>query len=121
MQRLGGTLNFQAMDNPDADTSDLRRSVRSARGRTDVAVRGTDALAHCRRLRRGTGRLGEFADGEKAALQTIEAGQSDGDRWGIAVGNWVYSLIRRGQDGLTEAASYARTRSAPRPRPTTCR
>jgi diguanylate cyclase (GGDEF)-like protein len=50
---------------------------------------------------------GEYEAGEKAALQTLEAGLSDGDRWSIAVANWVLSIIRCEQDSLVQARTHA--------------
>jgi two-component system cell cycle response regulator len=108
LQRLGGALNFQAMDNPGADTEPMFTEARAALAegltlqsaertrRTLLGAYGA-ALVGC----------GEFADGEKAALQTIEAGQSDGDRWSMAVGNWVLSMIRRHQGALVQARTHA--------------
>ncbi|MET0235360.1 MAG: GGDEF domain-containing protein [Kibdelosporangium sp.] len=108
LQRLGGVLNFQAMDDPDVD-------AQSAFAEARVALAEGLTLPCAERTRRtllgayGAALVGcgELADGEKAARNTLEAGQSDGDRWSTAVGNWVLSMIRRNQGSLVEARTYA--------------
>ncbi|RSM82509.1 GGDEF domain-containing protein [Kibdelosporangium aridum] len=108
LQRLGGTLNFEAMERPPAEALPMFTESRKvlAEGltldaterthRTLLAAYGA-ALVGC----------GEFEEGEKAAQATLEAGLSDGDRWSIAVGNWVLSMVRRNQDRLVEARTHA--------------
>jgi two-component system, cell cycle response regulator len=108
LQRLGGTLNFEAMDRPSTEALPMFTESRRvlAEGltleaadrtrRTLLAAYGA-ALVGC----------GELSDGEKAGQATLDAGLSDGDRWSIGVGNWVLSRVRSQQDRLVEARTYA--------------
>ncbi|TCO58339.1 GGDEF domain-containing protein [Actinocrispum wychmicini] len=108
LQRLGGTINFEAVNGSAAAAGPMFAESREllAEGltlRTHESVRlgllgayGA-ALVGC----------GEIDAGEKVALQTLEAGLAAGDRWTTAVGNWVLSSVRRRQDALVEARTFA--------------
>ncbi|ALG06428.1 diguanylate cyclase [Kibdelosporangium phytohabitans] len=109
LQRLGGGLTLWAMNLPPAEAMPMFAEGRAllAEGlaldktsaQTDRTLLGaySSALVGC----------GEFEAGEKAALETLEVGRATGDRWCIAVGNWVLSIVRRLQGNLVEARTYA--------------
>ncbi|MBP2321031.1 diguanylate cyclase (GGDEF)-like protein [Kibdelosporangium banguiense] len=109
LQKLGGTLNFMAFDGPAAEAPPLFTEARTALAEglalpdvSEQIQRGVlgaygAALVGC----------GEFAEGEKVAKQVLEAGVSHGDRWSVAVGNWVLAMIRRDQGSLVEARTHA--------------
>jgi diguanylate cyclase (GGDEF)-like protein len=108
LQRLGGTLNFEALDASPAEAESMFAEARDhlAEGLTlDCAdrTRRTLLAAHSAALAGS----GEFEAGEQAALATIRAGSSDGDRWSMAVGNWVLATIRRHEGALVEARTHA--------------
>lgn len=108
LQRLGGTINFEAADAPPATAGPMYEESRDllAEGLTlrtsesmRLALLGAygAALVGC----------GEIEAGEKVGSQTLEAGVAAGDRWAIAVGNWVLSSVRRRQGSLEEARTHA--------------
>jgi two-component system cell cycle response regulator len=108
LQRLAGTINFEALDGPPAEAAAMFAESR------ELLAEGL-TLRSQERTRRGL--LGAYAaalvgcgdleSGEKAALETLQVGQAAGDRWTTAVGNWVLSSVRRKQGSLIEARTYA--------------
>jgi diguanylate cyclase (GGDEF)-like protein len=108
LQRLGGTLNFEALDGPPAHAQPTFAEAREhlAEGLT------LHCAEHVRRALLGAYGAamvgcGELEAGERAARDALKAAQPVGDRWGTAVGNWVLCMIRRRQGSLVEARTYA--------------
>lgn len=108
LQKLGGTLNFEAVAAPPAAAKAMFAESRQllAEGLTlrtyDLTRRGLlgaygAALVGC----------GEIEAGERVAVQTLEAGRAADDRWAVAVGNWVLASVRCRQGALVEARTYA--------------
>ncbi|MEV4310779.1 GGDEF domain-containing protein [Actinocrispum sp. NPDC049592] len=108
LQRLAGTINFEALDGPAGEAGPMFAESR------ELLAEGL-TLNSQEQTRRGL--LGAYAAslvgcgdleaGEKAAKETLEAGLSSGDRWSTAVGHWVLSSIRRQQGSLVEARTFA--------------
>ncbi|MCE7008840.1 GGDEF domain-containing protein [Kibdelosporangium philippinense] len=108
LQRLGGTLNFEAVERQPADALPMFAESRKVLAE-GLTLRATDRTHRTLLAAYGAALVGcgEFEEGEKAAHATLEAGLSDGDRWSIAVGNWVLSMVRRNQARLVEARTHA--------------
>jgi diguanylate cyclase (GGDEF)-like protein len=109
LQRLGGVLNFRAVEGPEEHARpafDEARSVLaeglglSAEPRTHRALLGAYG--------RSLAGLGELAAAAEAGRQVLRLGMAEDDRWAVAVGEWVLAIVHRARGELTEA----RTRGA---------
>lgn len=108
LQRLGGALNFRAVEEPPGAA--LRTFAEAAailetglRLNPTARVRRSLLAAYGRSLA-GIG-LPERAE-DVASFTKREAAEVD-DRWGVAVGNWVLATVRRGAGELRAAQALA--------------
>ncbi|MCP2261975.1 diguanylate cyclase (GGDEF) domain-containing protein [Streptoalloteichus tenebrarius] len=104
LQRLGGTLNFRALD---AAPATARRLFADARALLEEGLGLVgDGYVH-RALLGAYGRslagVGELERAERVAREAMELAREAEDRWGLAVGNWVLATVRRAQGALPEA------------------
>jgi diguanylate cyclase (GGDEF)-like protein len=108
LQRLGGALNFRALDEPpevagrtfaEAATLLERGLTLAPHGRVRRALLGAYARALA-----GTGQLERS---EQIAIASRTAAGEAEDRWGVAVGNWVLAAVRRNQGELVQARTLA--------------
>lgn len=109
LQRLGGTLNFRAIDGPTASAEAVFVEARDALAegltlpageRLHLALLG----AYGRSLA-GTGELAAAAD---CARQTRDRGERRDDRWEVAVGSWVLGTVCRAEADLPGARELMR-------------
>jgi two-component system, cell cycle response regulator len=108
-QRVGGVLNFMALDGPAEEAPPMFAEARAA------LSEGLNLQGLARRTRRtllgaygaALVNCGQFEEGEEAAKETLEGGLTDTDRWSIGVGSWVLSMLRRKQGSLAEARTHA--------------
>ncbi|GGM82201.1 hypothetical protein GCM10012275_61070 [Longimycelium tulufanense] len=104
LQRLGGALNFRALDSPPGAA---RAMYAESRGLLEEGL----GLVHegyvHRALLAAYGRslagVGELTRAEETARQVMGLAEVSEDRWGLAVGNWVLATVRQAQGELTEA------------------
>lgn len=105
LQRLGGTLNFRAIESPEDDRRSTFEEARSALFE-GLALPGVDLRVH-RALLGAYGRslagLGELAGATEAGQRVLQLGQRDNDRWAAAVGEWVLATVARQRGNLLEA------------------
>jgi diguanylate cyclase (GGDEF)-like protein len=108
LQRLGGTLNFRALDGPAAAAEPIFREARAylEEGRT-LVTSGDVYRSLLGALSRSLAGLGEEDAAEEMANRTLRLGMEASDRWAVSVGNWVLSVVRRGRGDLVEARTLA--------------
>lgn len=108
LQGLGGTLNFRAISSPAAAAPAIFAEAKEylKEGLALVADEGVrrPLLGAYSRALAGVGEL-ELA--EKVATQTLELSTEAGDKWGVAVANWVLGFVRGSQGDLVEARTLA--------------
>ncbi|HEX3588901.1 MAG TPA: GGDEF domain-containing protein [Pseudonocardiaceae bacterium] len=108
LQRLGGTLNFDAADglddNPLAAFEEARTVLAEGLGL------GAEARTH-RGLLGAYGRslagLGELAAAAEAGRQVLRLGIAADDLWSIGVGQWVLAIVHQERGELVEARTLA--------------
>ena len=108
LQRLGGTLNFRAIEAPE---DEARAAFQEAR---EVLAEGLALQPQPDIYRallgayaRSLAGLGELAASTEAAQQVLRLGTKAEDRWAIAVGHWVLAVVSREKGQLTEARTFA--------------
>ncbi|WP_199441230.1 GGDEF domain-containing protein [Umezawaea beigongshangensis] len=105
LQRLGGVLNFRAINSP----PDVAPTIfAEARGHLEEGLTFPSILDSQRRsllgaLSRSLAGLGELERAVEVAEQTLALSVVAEDQWGISVGNWVLSVVRREQGRMFEA------------------
>jgi diguanylate cyclase (GGDEF)-like protein len=108
LQRLGGTLNFRAIE---ASADEGRAAFEEARAvlaeglglHAEPAVYRALLGAYARSL----AGLGELSAATEAARQVLKLGTTAEDRWAIAVGEWVLAEVSRARGELTQARTMA--------------
>lgn len=108
LQGLGGTLNFRAISSPpdlaptifEEARGYLREGLELAR---DAQMRRALLGAYSRSL----AGVGELAQAEEHARETLRQAREADDKWAMAVANWVLAVVRREQDELVEARTLA--------------
>jgi two-component system cell cycle response regulator len=108
LQRLGGTLNFRAIEAQDEQAKLAFEEARS------VLAEGLGLGAEPRMYRallgaygRSLAGLGEFAAAAEAGRQVLRLGEQSQDGWAIAVGEWVLANISASRGELVEARTHA--------------
>lgn len=109
LQRLGGILNFRAIDGPAEWAEAVFAEARDALGEgltlaTDERLYLALLGAYGRSLA-GTGQLDAAAD---CARRTRDRGTEREDGWEVAVGSWVLGTVRRARGDLAEARELMR-------------
>ncbi len=109
LQRLGGGLNFRAIDDPEPAAA--ATFAEAATALAEGLSLPTDAKMHRALLAayaRSLAGLGELTRAAGAANQVIAAAETTRDRWAIAVGNWVLGTIHREQREFEPARELMR-------------
>lgn len=110
LQRLGGTLNFRAIDEPPEQAV---RTFAEAAELLETGLRLNPSTRIRRALLAAYGRslagIGQLEKAEDVARLTLQAAEEAGDRWGVAVANWVLATVRRGAGELVSARSLAQS------------
>jgi two-component system cell cycle response regulator len=108
LQRLGGTLNFRALDGPATAAEPVFQEAKA------YLEEGLDLVTDdwVRRgligaLSRSLAGVGELAAAEEMANRTLKLGIDASDRWAISVANWVLSVVRRMRGDLVESRTLA--------------
>lgn len=108
LQRLGGTLNFRAIDGPPDQARaafDEARIVLAEGLALGVEPRLYRALLGA--YGRSLAGLDELAAAAEAGRQVLRLGTRDEDLWAIAVGEWVLAAVSRASGDLAEARTLA--------------
>jgi two-component system, cell cycle response regulator len=107
LQRLGGTLNFRAIDGPPEQAREIFEEARAA------LAEGL-SLGEPERYRsllgaygRSLAGLGELAAAAEAGRQVLALGTRAEDRWAMAVGEWVLAVVCRTRGELVQARTLA--------------
>ncbi|QFZ16601.1 diguanylate cyclase [Saccharothrix syringae] len=108
LQALGGTLNFRAISSPPelapAIFEEARGHLKEGLGLArDPQMRRALLGAYSRSL----AGVGELAQAEEHAAETLRQARAADDKWAMAVANWVLAVVRREQDELVEARTLA--------------
>lgn len=108
LQRLGGTLNFRAIEAPadeaQANFTEARSVLAEGLGlHAEPSVYRALLGAYSRSL----AGLGELTAAAEAARQVLRLGTKAEDRWAIAVGEWVLAVVSRARGQLIEARTFA--------------
>lgn len=108
LQRLGGVLNFRAIEGPpdEAVATFAEASTLLAEG-LGLGAEPAMYRALLGAYGRSLAGLGELAAAEQAAEQVLQLGTEAEDRFAMAVGEWVLAAVRRAQGELLEARTYA--------------
>jgi two-component system cell cycle response regulator len=108
LQRLGGTLNFRAVELPAEQARPVFEEARM------VLAEGLQLSSHTRVHRallgaygRSLAGLGELAAAAEAGRQVLRLGTEDDNRWAIAVGEWVLAAVSRARGELVDARTQA--------------
>lgn len=108
LQRLGGTLNFRAVELPAEQARPVFEEARM------VLAEGLQLNSHSelhRALLGAYGRslagLGELAAAAEAGRQVLRLGTEAEDRWAMAVGEWVLAAVSRARGELADARTQA--------------
>jgi diguanylate cyclase (GGDEF)-like protein len=108
LQRLGGTLNFHAVDGPEEHAQPIFEEARAVLA--EGLGLGADDRTH-RALLGAYGRslagLGELSAAAEAGRQVHRLGVQADDRWAMAVGEWVLAIVARTRGDLVEARTMA--------------
>ena len=123
LQRLGGTLNFRAIEAPP------NRRTRGVRGGARRCWPRASGSTWNRRMHRALlgayGRslagLGELTAAAEAGRQVMRLGIESDDLWAIAVGEWVLAIVEPGPRKTRRGADVGRARGEPTPRRSTTR
>ncbi|HEX3791340.1 MAG TPA: diguanylate cyclase [Pseudonocardiaceae bacterium] len=109
LQRLGGILNFRAVDGPPAESQEVFAEARSllAEG-LGLSVEPSLYRGLLGAYGRSLAGLDELSGAAEAGRQVLQLGERAKDRWSIAVGEWVLASVSRQRGNLVEA----RTRGA---------
>lgn len=110
LQRLGGALNFRAIEETPENAV---RTFTEAAALLETGLQLNPSARIRRALFGAYGRslagIGELARAEEVALRTVQESTTSEDRWGVAVGNWVLATVRRSEGKLLAAKSFARS------------
>lgn len=108
LQRLGGTLNFRAIDGVPEQAQAIFEEARGA------LAEGLSLGAEPKMYRallgaygRSLAGLGELAAAAEAGRQVLALGTRADDRWATAVGEWVLSVVCRARGELVQARTLA--------------
>jgi diguanylate cyclase (GGDEF)-like protein len=109
LQRVGGTLNFRAIDGAPINADEIFGEARQHLAEGLSLVDKDDAsywslLGAYSRALAGTGDLGLAA---RHAEEVLAHGLRDQDLWSVAAGNWVLAGVHRSLGELTEARTLA--------------
>ncbi|USX49457.1 diguanylate cyclase [Lentzea sp. HUAS12] len=108
LQRLGGSLNFRACAGSPAAAPAI---FEEALAYLDEGLGIVKDEMHHRALLGACGRslagVGQLDKAEELGEETLRLSLDADDLWGISVGNWVLSVVRREQDDLDEARTLA--------------
>ncbi|WP_329787906.1 diguanylate cyclase [Lentzea sp. DG1S-22] len=108
LQRLGGSLNFRACSGPPAAAPAI---FEEALAYLDEGLGIVKDEGHRRALLGACGRslagVGQLDKAEEMGEETLRLSLDAEDLWGISVGNWVLSVVRREQGDLDEARTLA--------------
>ncbi|HEY3611032.1 MAG TPA: GGDEF domain-containing protein [Pseudonocardiaceae bacterium] len=108
LQRLGGTLNFRAVELPAEQARPVFEEARL------VLAEGLQLKSHTRVHRallgaygRSLAGLGELAAAAEAGRQVLRLGTEDENLWAMAVGEWVLAVVSRARGELADARTQA--------------
>ncbi|GAB2989301.1 GGDEF domain-containing protein [Saccharothrix stipae] len=108
LQGLGGTLNFRAIS---SDPERAPAIFEEARGYLKEGLELADDEQMRRALlaaySRSLAGVGELEQAEENAQETLRQAQEAGDKWAMAVANWVLAVVRREQGDLVRARTLA--------------
>lgn len=107
LQRLGGTLNFRAVDGPDERAEDLFSEARAvlAEG-LELDVEPVIRRALLGAYGRSLAGVGELAQAEKVGELTRRLGTESGDLWSVSVGCWVLATVCHIRGQLEKARTF---------------
>jgi diguanylate cyclase (GGDEF)-like protein len=107
LQRLGGILNFRAIEGPDEQKQAVFEEARAALA--EGLALGPEPRLY-RALLGAYGRslagLGELAASAEAGRQVLHLGTQSNDGWSIAVGEWVLAIVCRARGQLVAARTH---------------
>ncbi len=108
LQRLGGTLNFRAVDAPEETARQIfgEAAVLLEQG-LELISEGYVHRALLGAYSRSLAGIGELDQAEKTAKQAGELARGAEDWWGQAVSHWVLAMVQRARGDLAEARTLA--------------
>lgn len=108
LQGLGGTLNFRAISSPPELAPGIFAEARDhLREGLDVTSDPQMRLALMGAYSRSLAGVGDLAAAEEVAGRTLRQATEVGDKWALAVADWVLAVVHRDRDDLVEARTLA--------------
>lgn len=108
LQKLGGLLNFHAVDGAEEHAKAAFEEARSVLA--EGLGLGAEEHLHCALLGaygRSLAGLGELSAAAEAGRQVLRLGTQAEDKWAVAVGEWVLAIVGQIKGDLVEARTMA--------------
>jgi two-component system cell cycle response regulator len=109
LQRLGGTLNFRAVDGSPVNAHEIFGEARQhlSEGLTVVGPEDASYWALRGAYSRSLAGTGDLELAARHATEVLAYGQEATDLWSVAVGNWVLGCVHSGLGELVQARTMA--------------